>query len=64
MRRLGPARPEALKRRGALRSGLPPARLPAERQARILRDANMKTAAALGVTFPQVVLLRADALSE
>ena len=36
----------------------------AQRPTRILLAVNMKTAAALGVTIPQVVLLRADQVIE
>ncbi len=60
MTRFGPARPQSLKRCAAPESGMPPARLPAERPTRILLAISMKIAAALGVTFPQLVLLRAD----
>jgi putative ABC transport system substrate-binding protein len=38
--------------------------LPVERPTRILLAVNMKTAATLGVTIPQVILLRADQVIE
>jgi len=37
-----------------------PANLPVERSSRILLAVNMKTAAALGLSIPQAILLRAD----
>jgi len=49
---------------GRVLSGTKPADLPVERPTRILLAVNMKTAAALGVTIPQVVLLRADQVIE
>jgi putative ABC transport system substrate-binding protein len=44
---------------GKVLAGANPADLPVERPSRILLAVNMKTAAALGLTIPQVVLLRA-----
>jgi len=38
--------------------------LPVERPARILLAVNLKTAAALGVSVPQAILLRADQVIE
>jgi putative ABC transport system substrate-binding protein len=49
---------------GRVLAGTGPADLPVERPTRILLAVNMKTAAALGVTIPQVVLLRADQVIE
>jgi putative ABC transport system substrate-binding protein len=49
---------------GRVLSGTRPADLPVERPTRILFAINMKTAATLGVTIPQVVLLRADQVIE
>jgi len=49
---------------GRVLAGTRPADLPVERPTRILLAVNMKTAAALGVTIPQVVLLRADQVIE
>ena len=49
---------------GKVLAGTKPADLPVERPARILLAVNMKTAAALGVTIPQVVWLRADQVIE
>lgn len=45
-------------------AGTPPARLPVERPTRILLAVNMKTAAALGITIPKVIQLRADTVVE
>jgi putative ABC transport system substrate-binding protein len=45
-------------------AGTAPADLPVERPSRILLAVNMKTAAALGVIIPQVILLRADQVIE
>ena len=44
--------------------GVQPTDLPVERPTRILLAINMKTAATLGVNFPQVVLPRADSVIE
>ena len=49
---------------GRVLAGTRPADLPVERPTRILLAVNMKTAAALGVTIPKVVLLRADQVIE
>jgi putative ABC transport system substrate-binding protein len=49
---------------GRVLAGTRPADLPVERPTRILLAVNMRTAAALGVTIPQVVLLRADQVIE
>ncbi len=49
---------------GKVLAGARPADLPVERPARILLAVNMKTAATLGVTIPQVILLRADLVIE
>lgn len=49
---------------GRVLAGTKPADLPVERPTRILLAVNMKTAAALGVTIPQVLLLRADQVIE
>jgi putative ABC transport system substrate-binding protein len=49
---------------GKVLAGARPADLPVERPTRILLAVNMKTAAALGVTFPQVILMRADTVVE
>lgn len=49
---------------GRVLAGTGPADLPVERPTRILLAVNMKTAAALGVTIPKVVLLRADQVIE
>jgi putative ABC transport system substrate-binding protein len=49
---------------GRVLAGTKPADLPVERPTRILLALNMKTAATLGVTIPQVVLLRADQVIE
>jgi putative ABC transport system substrate-binding protein len=49
---------------GKVLGGVPPARLPVERPTRILLAVNTKTAAALGVKVPQVILMRADAVIE
>jgi putative tryptophan/tyrosine transport system substrate-binding protein len=49
---------------GKVLAGTKPADLPVERPTRILLAVNMKTAATLGVTIPQVVLLRADQVIE
>lgn len=49
---------------GRVLGGTKPADLPVERPTRILLAVNMKTAAALGVTIPKVVLLRADQVIE
>jgi putative ABC transport system substrate-binding protein len=49
---------------GKVLAGANPADLPVERPSRILLAVNMKTAAALGVTIPQVILLRADQVIE
>ncbi len=45
-------------------AGTGPADLPVERPSRILLAVNLKTAAALGLTIPQVILLRADQVIE
>jgi putative ABC transport system substrate-binding protein len=49
---------------GRVLAGTRPADLPVERPSRILLAVNMKTAAALGVTIPKVLLLRADQVIE
>ncbi len=49
---------------GRVLAGARPADLPVERPTRILLAVNMKTAAALGVTIPRVILLRADSVVE
>jgi putative ABC transport system substrate-binding protein len=49
---------------GKVLAGAKPADLPVERPSRILLAVNMKTAAALGVSIPQVILLRADQVIE
>jgi putative ABC transport system substrate-binding protein len=49
---------------GKVLGGTRPADLPVERPQRILLAVNMKTAATLGVTIPQVILLRADQVIE
>jgi putative ABC transport system substrate-binding protein len=49
---------------GRVLAGTKPADLPVERPTRILLAVNMKTANALGVTIPKVVLLRADQVIE
>jgi putative tryptophan/tyrosine transport system substrate-binding protein len=49
---------------GKVLGGAKPADLPVERPQRILLAVNMKTAATLGVTIPQVILLRADQVIE
>ena len=49
---------------GKVLAGAKPADLPVERPSRILLTVNMKTAAALGVSIPQVILLRADQVIE
>ncbi len=49
---------------GRVLAGTKPADLPVERPTRILLAVNMKTAAALGVTIPRVLLLRADQVIE
>jgi putative ABC transport system substrate-binding protein len=49
---------------GKVLAGAKAADLPVERPSRILLAVNMKTAAALGVTIPQVILLRADQVIE
>jgi putative tryptophan/tyrosine transport system substrate-binding protein len=49
---------------GKVLGGVKPADLPVERPQRILLAVNMKTAATLGVTIPQVILLRADQVIE
>jgi putative tryptophan/tyrosine transport system substrate-binding protein len=49
---------------GKVLGGVKPADLPVERPQRILLAVNMKTAAALGVSIPQVILLRADQVIE
>jgi putative ABC transport system substrate-binding protein len=49
---------------GKVLGGTRPADLPVERPQRILLAVNMKTAAALGVTIPPVILLRADQVIE
>ena len=45
-------------------AGTKPSDLPVERPTRILLAINMKTAAALDVTIPPVILLRADTVIE
>jgi putative ABC transport system substrate-binding protein len=49
---------------GKVLGGAKPADLPVERPSRILLAVNMKTAATLGLTIPQVILLRADQVIE
>jgi putative ABC transport system substrate-binding protein len=49
---------------GKVLGGAKPADLPVERPSRILLAVNLKTAAALGVIIPQVILLRADQVIE
>ncbi len=49
---------------GKVLAGAKPADLPVERPQRILLAVNMRTAATLGVTIPQVILLRADQVIE
>jgi putative ABC transport system substrate-binding protein len=49
---------------GKVLADFKPADLPVERPSRILLAVNMKTAAALGLTVPQVILLRADQVIE
>ncbi len=49
---------------GKVLAGTKPADLPVERPARILLAVNLKTAAALGLAIPQVILLRADQVIE
>jgi putative tryptophan/tyrosine transport system substrate-binding protein len=49
---------------GKVLGGAKPADMPVERPSRILLAVNMKTAAALGLTIPRVILLRADQVIE
>jgi putative ABC transport system substrate-binding protein len=49
---------------GKVLAGARPADLPVERPSRILLVVNMKTAAALGVSIPRVILLQADQVIE
>jgi len=64
----GPDLPDMFRRRGGyvgrILCGTKPAYLPFERPARFELVVNLKTAKAIGITIPETILVRADALLE